>query len=207
MPFSYYQRLSARHKRVYRESDRVTSIRLHDSAELAPAVESLASALETGNRAYTERAAQRLCDVLTGALRVPALRVTVLERRPSWSTGELHGLYRPEDRGVVRVKVWMRTAQRNQVVKFRTFLRTLLHEVCHHLDYELLRLQESFHTEGFYKRESSLFHQLVGSSGAPLAAAGARDRAGDLNPADRNDKISPFERPRHQRRPMSPLEE
>jgi hypothetical protein len=56
----------------------------------------------------------------------------------------------------------MRTAQRRQVVKFRTFLRTLLHELCHHLDYELLRLPDSFHTEGFYKRESSLLRQLLG---------------------------------------------
>lgn len=31
----------------------------------------------------------------------------------------------------------------------------------HHLDYELLRLADSFHTEGFYKRESSLVYQLV----------------------------------------------
>ena len=44
---------------------------------------------------------------------------------------------------------------------FRTFLRTLLHELCHHLDYELLDLDDSFHTEGFFKRESSLFKQLV----------------------------------------------
>ena len=43
----------------------------------------------------------------------------------------------------------------------RAFLRTLLHEVGHHLDYELLKLRESFHTEGFFRRESSLFRQLV----------------------------------------------
>jgi hypothetical protein len=55
----------------------------------------------------------------------------------------------------------MRTAKHRRVVAFRTFLRTLLHELCHHLDYELFGLDESFHTQGFYKRESSLFHQLV----------------------------------------------
>ena len=55
----------------------------------------------------------------------------------------------------------MRTAQRKQVVAFKTFLRTLLHEIGHHLDYELLELEDSLHTEGFYKRESSLFRQLV----------------------------------------------
>jgi hypothetical protein len=35
-------------------------------------------------------------------------------------------------------------------------LRTLIHELCHHLDYELYELEETFHTGGFYKRESSL---------------------------------------------------
>src|SRR5207245_5265764 len=46
-------------------------------------------------------------------------------------------------------------------VAFRSYLRTLLHEVGHHVDYTGLRLPESYHTQGFYKRESSLFHQLV----------------------------------------------
>jgi uncharacterized damage-inducible protein DinB len=54
------------------------------------------------------------------------------------------------------------------VVAFRTFLRTLLHELCHHLDYQHLRLADSFHTEGFYKRESSLFHQLVDEGREPM---------------------------------------
>jgi len=46
-------------------------------------------------------------------------------------------------------------------------LRTLLHEICHHLDYELYKFPETFHTEGFYNRESSLFHQLVPSANPP----------------------------------------
>ena len=56
----------------------------------------------------------------------------------------------------------MRTAKRSDVVAFKTFLRTLLHELCHHLDYEYLELEDSFHTQGFFKRESSLFHQIIG---------------------------------------------
>jgi hypothetical protein len=55
----------------------------------------------------------------------------------------------------------MRTARQRRVVAFRTYLRTLLHELGHHLDYRYLRLADSFHTQGFYQRESSLFHQLV----------------------------------------------
>ena len=90
------------------------------------------------------------------------MQVEVLAARPSRTWGELHGLYTPaEGRRLARITVWMRTAHHRRVVAFRTLLRTLLHEVCHHLDYELLGLEETFHTEGFYKRESSLFHQLV----------------------------------------------
>jgi hypothetical protein len=38
----------------------------------------------------------------------------------------------------------------------------VLHELCHHLDYELYNLPETFHTQGFYKRESSLYAQIRG---------------------------------------------
>ena len=90
------------------------------------------------------------------------MRLRVLAVRPASDWGELHGSYeRAEGRRWATVTVWMRTAKRRRVVAFRTFLRTLLHELCHHLDYELLGLEDSFHTEGFYKRESSLFNQLI----------------------------------------------
>ena len=93
---------------------------------------------------------------------LPPIRVRVLAKRPSSDYGELHGLYEPEEGRVpARVTVWMRTAQRQQVVAFRSFLRTLVHEIGHHLDYEMYKLEETFHTDGFYKRESSLFYQLV----------------------------------------------
>ena len=58
------------------------------------------------------------------------------------------------------IRLWMITAKRGQVVAYRTFLRTLLHEICHHLDYTYLHLRDSLHTQGFYQRESSLFHAL-----------------------------------------------
>jgi hypothetical protein len=66
----------------------------------------------------------------------------------------------------------MRTAHHKRLVAFRTFLRTLLHEVGHHVDYERLRLADSFHTEGFFRRESSLFHQIVPEARDGSAAAG-----------------------------------
>lgn len=170
MPFAYYQRLTRAQQRVYRQSDAVTAIRLPGAQGLQPLVESLADALAREDRPGAQAAADRLLAGISAGLGVPALRAQVLAVRPSRSWGELHGLYTPGEEGrPSRATVWMRTAQRRQVVKFRTFLRTLLHELCHHLDYELLRLPDSFHTEGFYKRESSLLRQLLdeGPSGEP----------------------------------------
>ena len=66
--------------------------------------------------------------------------------------------------GAPVTSVWMRTARKDQVVKFRTFLRTLVHELCHHLDYEHLDLAETFHTQGFYARESTLVRELLGEA-------------------------------------------
>lgn len=163
MPFAYYQRLTRPQQRVYRQSDEVTVIRLPGAKDLRPLVDALADALTKEDRLAVQAMADRLLAGMTASLGVSALRAQVLAIRPSRNWGELHGLYTPEEGGrPSRATVWMRTAQRRQVVKFRTFLRTLLHELCHHLDYELLRLSDSFHTEGFYKRESSLLRQLLG---------------------------------------------
>jgi hypothetical protein len=54
----------------------------------------------------------------------------------------------------------MRTAQRHDVVKPKTFIRTLMHELGHYLDYALLHLGDSYHCAGFFKRESFLVRTL-----------------------------------------------
>ena len=162
MPFAYYDRLSPARKRIYRRSDAIETLDLPPEVCGGPLVAALRAALERDDRRAVQTAGQALVEALTHGYRVPAIRVRVLAQRPSDDTGELHGLYEPEDGATpARITVWMRTAQRTQVVKFRTFLRTLVHEVCHHLDYELFELAETFHTEGFYKRESSLAKALL----------------------------------------------
>jgi hypothetical protein len=162
MVFAYYKRLTASQKRAYDKSDGVTSVRIPDASGLHPLINALESALRKEDRKETEILSQKLVSALTARLKVPAIRVKVLAVRPHDSRGELHGLYKPCTGQLPAIMdVWMRTAQQKRVVAFRTFLRTLLHEICHHLDYEYFRFSYSFHTEGFYKRESSLFHQLM----------------------------------------------
>jgi hypothetical protein len=170
MRFSYYDRLSAARKKIYRRSDEIVTLGIPPRLELGAMVLGIGSALAADERAAVQRACQSLIDALVTGYHVPAVRVRILAKRPADSSGELHGLYEPEDgRTTARITAWMRTAQKHQVVAFKTFLRTLIHELCHHLDYELFALEETFHTDGFYKRESSLANALLASEAAMAA--------------------------------------
>ena len=174
MPFSYYAKLSASRQRIYRRSDAIETLPLPPGVEVGAIVARIRDGLAREDTASVQRACQALIDALVAGYRVPSIRIRVLAKRPSDDYGELHGLYEPEEgRTPARITVWMRTAAKLQMVAFKTFLRTVVHEVSHHLDYELFKLEETFHTEGFYKRESSLANALLAQEAE--AAGGARD--------------------------------
>jgi hypothetical protein len=163
MLFAYYARLSAARQRIYRQSDAIETLELPQGVPAGVRVARLRSSLARDDRGAVQAASQDLLDVLVAGYRVPPIRARVLAQRPADGSGELHGLYEPDDDTgkPARITVWMRTAARKDVVAFKTFLRTLIHELCHHLDYELYRMPETFHTEGFYKRESTLVNALL----------------------------------------------
>ncbi len=166
MPFSYFDGLSRKNKRIYAASDGVASVPLPKEAltALAAKVRRLHGALGAATQQGTQEAAREIARVVAEALSVPTPRVRVHPVRPRGAYGELHGLYTRWEDGRARIEVWMRTAVNEQPVAFRTFLRTLAHELVHHLDYELLDLGDSFHTEGFFRRESSLTNQLLAAT-------------------------------------------
>ena len=172
MRFAYYERLSAPRKQIYRKSDAIGAIALPPGVAAGADVARIRAALAAEDRRALQAGCQRLVDGLVAGYRVPPIRVRVLAKRPSDDYGELHGLYEPVDDGApARITVWMRTAKKAQAVAFKSFLRTLVHEFAHHLDYELFLLEETFHTEGFYKRESALANALLESERAVTGAS------------------------------------
>ena len=171
MAFAYYSRLSLAHQRVYRESDEIPTLELPAGVAVTLPVAAIRAGLLNEDRTAVQRACQALVDALVAGYDVPPVRVRVLAKRPSDDYGELHGLYEPDEEITpARITAWMRTAQRKQVVAFKSFLRTLVHEFGHHFDYEYLQLPETFHTDGFYKRESSLANALFAT--LPAASRG-----------------------------------
>ncbi len=183
MRLSFYRGLSAEKKREYDRSDARRTLPLAPAAALGAAANEVVRALEGGMAARVRGAAQRLVDGVCAALngrsrRAPAAvpRVKVLRTRPRRGRSEFHGLYTRFEGGECEIRVWMLTAANGRIVKPRTFLRTLLHEVCHHVDMTLLDLPHSLHTLGFHARESSLLRALE-QSGAKIPRAGGATAA------------------------------
>ncbi len=79
--------------------------------------------------------------------------------RESWAT-ELFRDYNPE---TMLLRLWMRTAVRKEITSFGTFLSTLCHEFCHHLDFQRFGFPDSWHTRGFYERTAALYHHARGT--------------------------------------------
>ena len=94
--------------------------------------------------------------------KVPTCGIRVLAARQlrvrEGGTFELFGDYAPETKVI---PVWMRIAVREEVTSFGTFLSTLCHEFCHHLDFQLFRFPDSWHTRGFYERAAVLYHHAL----------------------------------------------
>lgn len=136
--------------------------------ELRAATAVLVAAVEAGDQAEVRRACKGVLAPLADFFEVKAPRVNVLGVRPQYvneraATYTLHGDYAPDTQ---RVRVWLRTAVLGKVSSPRSFLSTLLHEFCHHLDCAKLEWAESFHTRGFYGRVDQLYHLALATPDA-----------------------------------------
>jgi hypothetical protein len=161
MPFPYYDNLSAAKKRIYRKSDAIESIPVKSPGGIHPVTVKLKKSLEDNRRRDVAKHASEICRLVCEGLDIEVLIVRIRSRRPSRSDEELQGLYERSEGETSVLTVWMRTAAKGQVVAFKSFIRTILHELCHHIDYTYYDLDDSLHTEGFFKREASLYKQIV----------------------------------------------
>src|SRR5271169_4646983 len=146
----------------FMESDRIRALDLPQNGRLLTIAKSIESVMQAGKGADVRRACAEFLAATSDFYRVPTCPVRVLAARPlrvreHWAT-ELFGDYNPD---TMLVRVWMRTAVRKRVTSFGTFLSTLCHEFCHHLDYQ--RFRDSWHTRGFYERTAALYHYARGT--------------------------------------------
>ena len=141
------------------KSDRTKTLDLPQSGSLPDITQRLAFAMKACAAPDVRKSSVEFLATASEFYKVPRCGIRVLAARPlrvreSWAT-ELFGDYHPE---TMLIRVWMRTAVRKEVTSFGTFLSTLCHEFCHHLDFQLFRFPDSWHTRGFYERSAALYH-------------------------------------------------
>jgi hypothetical protein len=146
------------------ESDRIKTLDLPQDGRLPTITKSIDSAMKSETSADVRRACAEFLAVASEFYEVPPCGLRVLAARPlrvreRWTT-ELFGDYSPE---LMLIRVWMRTAVRKEVTSFGTFVSTLCHEFCHHLDFQKFGFRDSWHTRGFYKRAAALYHHARGT--------------------------------------------
>jgi hypothetical protein len=146
------------------ESDRIRTLDLPHNGRLTAMAKSIESAMKAGTSADVRCVCAELLDEASKFYEVPDCGIRVLAARPlrvreNWST-ELFGDYNPE---TMLIRVWMRTAVRKEITSFGTFLSTVCHEFCHHLDYQRFEFRGSWHTRGFYERTAALYHNARGT--------------------------------------------
>jgi hypothetical protein len=146
------------------QSYRINTLELPTNGVLPDIANSIESAMHSGKPVHVCRACAEFLAEASRVYRVPTCGVRVLAARPlrvreHWTT-ELFGDYHVE---TMAIRLWMRTAVRKEVTSIGTFLSTLCHEFCHHLDFHLFRFSDSWHTRGFFERTAVLYHHTRGT--------------------------------------------
>ena len=148
----------------FQESERINTLDLPPDDRLPAIAKSIELTMKAGEIAKVRQSCVEFVKAASQFYQVPECIVRVLAARPvktreSWTT-ELFGDYDPE---TMVIRVWVRTAVRKEITSFGTFLSTLCHEFCHHLDYKKLGFADSWHTRGFYERAGVLYHHARGT--------------------------------------------
>jgi len=146
------------------ESDRIRTLDLPQDGRLLPLAKSIEWAMTDGTTAAVRRACANFLAATSEFYSVPQCGIRAIAARPlrlrEHSVTELFGDYAPES---MLIRVWTRTAVRKEITSFGTFLSTLCHEFCHHLDFQRFGFPDSWHTRGFYERTAALYHHVRGT--------------------------------------------
>ena len=150
---------------AFLESDQLKILEVPQDDRLRTLARCIDAAMQGGTSRVVGQGCAKLLTAASDFYGVPRPGIRVLAARPlrvregGWAS-ELFGDYAPE---AMLIRVWMRTAVRKQVTSFGTFLSTLCHEFCHHLDDHRFGFRDSWHTRGFYARVAILYHHACGT--------------------------------------------
>lgn len=153
-----------RSRAKFLESDQIDTLELPATGTLPAIARTIESAMRDERSGDLRIACADFLRVSAEFYKVPNCGVRILAARPlrvrqRWET-ETFGDYNP---ATMLIRIWMKTARKKQITSFGTFLSTLCHEFCHHLDFKRFAFPDSWHTRGFYARAAALYHYARGT--------------------------------------------
>jgi hypothetical protein len=159
-PYTLEQMFGRKPDAAYRRSQSATGLPVQPSV----IARGLALGIVDSSEDHVERRklGQLLLDELDSLARLPRCELVVADRAQVHAhdgqrlQSKTYGYYRctfaEGEIKTARIRIYHRTAVRQQVITPKVFLNTLLHEWTHHYDFGGLRLPRSPHTAGFYTR-------------------------------------------------------
>ena len=144
----------------FRRSNRYRAIFIRPESEAIDAFGSLLACEEAASREHSSTA---LYYALSSTVGVSSPRVLVLDAPRPHRVKDGRTVYQrlgSYSRRTQTVRVHNLTARIGRPVAPKTFAETVLHELLHHWDFELLNLARSLHTSGFYHRLGDLKQKL-----------------------------------------------
>ena len=142
-------------KTIYEKSNKITRVRLNSFSKVY--AHKVLSSLESS--CDREENSQILLDYLCEKFKIErvTLSVTPAARPCNRRNTQTYGRYYPSSK---RIIIYNTTAKTKKTIAIKTFYETLLHEFIHHYDMVGLKLGDSPHTSGFYKRIGDLKEKL-----------------------------------------------
>lgn len=146
--------------KAYERSNSITEVKLSRFSKKE--YQALMNTSES--REERQKVAQILSDYLCSKFKLPKACVKVVNRAQPHRTG-YSGRLQNKTLGTYTVQtqvitLYNLTAIKKQIVSIKVLTATLLHEFMHHYDMTFLKLDNSLHTAGFYKRISDLESKL-----------------------------------------------
>jgi hypothetical protein len=121
-----------------------------------------------GTPARLASTSQQFMDTLSTIFLVPPKALSLLDKARPHSRDE-KGRVRGELFGscasMGNIRIYLRTAAREQCTAFKTYFNTLVHEWVHHYDFEALG--DTIHSSGFYERVNSIYKACIEAKTEP----------------------------------------
>ena len=150
-------------RQEYLRSEAMVTIKLPAPEPFRLLAKQLEEAMDSEDRKRIQTICNAIAKQVSESFAVPPPKVRVLGLRPL-EEGEKHvdELFGDYDFETKLIRLWMRTAVLGKMTSYGTFLSTLCHELCHHLDVVHFDFDNTYHTRGFYERAGLLYSHARG---------------------------------------------